>query len=109
MDVEALKSTFGYKEQDFIKFCNNNTSIPKGTFQIKKRGTSYYWYYTLSVQSNDRVKYLCKAYEGLENKLNSFELALKLLKNKYSNNMQDNFNAQIPSGDLKNKWTSIIK
>ena len=106
MDVEALKSTFGYKEQNFIKFCNNNTSIPKGTFQIKKRGTSYYWYYTLSVQSNDRVKYLCKAYEGLENKLNSFELALKLLKNKYSNNIQDDFNANIPLGDLKNKWTN---
>ena len=105
MDIEELKLKFGYKEQDSATFFINNVMVPKGTFQIKKRGASYYWYYTLSIKTNDRVKYLCKAYEGIENKLTSFESALKILKIKF-NNIIHPLNANTPTGELENKWAN---
>jgi len=99
------KEEFGFSDSEFIEFSEKNPSIPKGTFQVKKRGTSYYWYYTLSVNTTDRVKYLTKAYSD-KNKVSSFTLALKTLKSKYSINKINNFNSDIPPGDLNQKWTS---
>ena len=99
------KEEFGFSDSEFVEFSEKNPSIPKGTFQVKKRGTSYYWYYTLSINTTDRVKYITKAYSG-KNKVSSFTLALKTLKSKYSTNKINNFNSGIPPGDLNQKWTS---
>ena len=99
------KEEFGFSDSEFVEFSEKNPSIPKGTFQVKKRGTSYYWYYTLSINATDRVKYITKAYGG-KNKVSSFTLALKTLKSKYSTNKINNFNSGIPPGDLNQKWTS---
>jgi len=99
------KEEFGFSDSEFVEFSEKNPSIPKGTFQVKKRGTSYYWYYTLSINTTDRVKYLTKAYSN-KNKVSSFTLALKKLKSKYSTNKINNFNSDIPPGDLNQKWTS---
>ena len=65
------KEEFGFNDREFAQFREKNSSIPKGTFQVKKRGASYYWYYTLSVNTTDRVKYLTKAYQS-DNKVSSF-------------------------------------
>ena len=62
MDKEKLKSQFGYNDKAFSDLCKEYPKIPKGTFQIKKRGERYYWYYTLSIKIDNRVKYLSKAY-----------------------------------------------
>jgi len=99
------KEEFGFNNLEFIKFSEKYPHIPKGTFQVKKRGTSYYWYYTLSVNTTSRVKYLTKAYIS-DNKVSSFSLALKKLKSKYTTKNMDNFFSNIPLGDLQNKWTS---
>ena len=99
------KEEFGFNDREFTQFREKNSSIPKGTFQVKKRGASYYWYYTLSVNTTDRVKYLTKAYQS-DNQVSSFSLALEKLKLKYSIDNATNFELGIPSGDLNNKWTS---
>ena len=51
------KELFGYSAEVFDNFLLSNDSIPKGTFQIKKRGSGYYWYYTLSTNTTGRVKF----------------------------------------------------
>ena len=99
------KEEFGFNDREFTQFREKNSSIPKGTFQVKKRGASYYWYYTLSVNTTDRVKYLTKAYQS-DNQVSSFSLALEKLKLKYTIDNETNFELGIPSGDLNNKWTS---
>ena len=98
------KELFGYSAELFDNFLLSNDSIPKGTFQIKKRGTSYYWYYTLSINTTGRVKYISKAYESANDEKNSFILALSVLKEKFNNNI--NLVSNEPNGPLSNKWTS---
>ena len=61
MNIEDKREDFGYDENLFKNFLKDNPDIPKGTFQIKKRASSYYWYYTLSAKSDSRVKYISKA------------------------------------------------
>jgi succinate dehydrogenase / fumarate reductase flavoprotein subunit len=99
------KEKFGFNERKFTRFCEKNSSIPKGTFQVKKRGASYYWYYTLSINTTDRVKYLTKAFQS-DNQASSFSLALEKLKSKYSSDNENNFKSGIPPGNLNKKWTS---
>jgi len=99
------KEEFGFNDLEFVKFSEKHPHIPKGTFQVKKRGESYYWYYTLSVNTTSRVKYLTKAYIS-DNKISSFSLALKKLKSKYLPQSQSEFDSRIPPGDLHSKWTS---
>tara|TARA_B100001996_G_scaffold111086_1_gene84154 strand:- start:2579 stop:4744 length:2166 start_codon:yes stop_codon:yes gene_type:complete len=99
------KEEFGFNDLEFVKFSEKYPHIPKGTFQVKKRGVSYYWYYTLSVNTTSRVKYLTKAYIS-DNKISSFSLALKKLKSKYLPQSQSEFDSRIPPGDLHSKWTS---
>ena len=104
MGKDKLKESFGFNKKVLSDFLNKNQSIPKGTFQLKKRGSSYYWYYTLSINTTDRVKYLSKAYESINNKTSSFKVALENLSSKYNNLIH--FNSSIPSGKLQNKWTN---
>jgi succinate dehydrogenase / fumarate reductase flavoprotein subunit len=100
------REKFGYNENEFLEFCNENSNIPKGTFQIKKRGSSYYWYYTLSINVTDRVKYLSKAYVS-DGSISSFTFALKKLKSKHViDNNNNNFDSNVPAGDLASKWSS---
>ncbi len=99
MDTIELKEKFGYNANDFLNFFKENEDLPKGTFQIKKRGDSYYWYYTLSTASSDRVKYICKA-DGAE----SFQKALKSLPSKLSESSQTGLDSKVPPGPLESKW-----
>jgi len=99
------KEEFGFSDLEFVKFSEKHPHIPKGTFQVKKRGESHYWYYTLSVNTTSRVKYLTKAYIS-DNKISSFSLALEKLKSKYSSDNKGEFDSRIPPGDLNSKWTS---
>ena len=102
MDTLDLKEKYGYSVEKFLEFFKENPDFPKGSFQVKKRGESFYWYYTLSKSSSDRVKYVCKADDT-----NSFDCALSKLKNKFSKkeNCSKTLNPNIPKGELKNKWT----
>tara|TARA_B100001123_G_C15319194_1_gene1027327 strand:- start:711 stop:2882 length:2172 start_codon:yes stop_codon:yes gene_type:complete len=99
------KENFGYDSNLLKEFLNQNPKIPKGTFQLKKRGETYYWYYTLSINTANRVKYLVKAYEinGSQD-ITSFQLALNILKDKFNNRI--NLSANEPDGALKDKWTN---
>ena len=97
------KEDFGYDAKILDTFFDENGFIPKGTFQIKKRGSGYYWYYTLSVNTTGRVKYLSKAFEN-KNSENSFELALLALKEKFQTNI--NLSSNEPEGPLQQKWTN---
>ena len=99
------REEFGFSDLEFDKFSEKNPHIPKGTFQVKKRGASYYWYYTLSINTTGRVKYLIKAYTS-DNKISSFSLALEKLKSKYLSENNGDFNSRTPPGDLHRKWTS---
>ena len=99
------REEFGFSDLEFDKFSEKNPHIPKGTFQVKKRGSSYYWYYTLSINTTGRVKYLTKAYTS-DNKISSFSLALEKLKSKYLSENNSDFNSRTPPGDLHRKWTS---
>ena len=98
------KELFGYSAEVFNNFLLSNDSIPKGTFQIKKRGAGYYWYYTLSTNTTGRVKYLSKAFELKDNSENSFTLALDALKEKFQQNIKLQSNE--PEGPLTDKWTN---
>ena len=98
-----LKENFGYSRIILDDFLNENQNIPKGTFQLKKRGSNYYWYYTLSVNSSDRVKYLSKAYVASDKK-NSFKDALEVLRNKIVFKNTINLNSNVPDGSLNEKW-----
>ena len=62
MGNNIVKESFGYSARLLDTFFNKNDFVPKGTFQIKKRGSGYYWYYTLSTNTTGRVKYLSKAF-----------------------------------------------
>ena len=106
-DTLDTKEKYGYSVEKFIDFFAQNKKIPKGSFQLKKRGDLYYWYFTLSSNSKDRVKYLCKATEESVKGLTSFDIALSKLKDKFddSNDSSSSLNSNIPSGELKNKWT----
>ncbi len=97
------KEDFGYNAKILDTFFDENDFIPKGTFQIKKRGSGYYWYYTLSINTTGRVKYLSKAFEN-NNSENSFELALLALKEKFQTNI--NLSSNEPEGPLQQKWTN---
>ena len=99
MDVLDLKERFGYSVEKFIKFFNKNKNIPKGSFQIKKRGSSYYWYYTLSIARANRVKYICRAVDA-----NSFDAALVELVKKFQQ-QKPSLNDKIPKGPIEKKWT----
>ena len=102
MNTLDLKEKFGYSSDKFADFFRKNPNFPKGSFQVKQRGESYYWYYTLSTYTSDRVKYICKA-----DSPKSFTLALQKLEDKV-NTSADFFptlNANIPDGELENKWT----
>ena len=100
MDTLDLKEKYGYSVDAFLNFFDKNPDFPKGSFQIKKRGESYYWYYTLSTAKSDRVKYLCRAEDGL-----SFQNALKILLEKFRP-IQPGLNSNIPTGPLESKWTN---
>ena len=62
MGNNMSKEQYGYNASLLDKFLTENPHIPKGTFQIKKRNSNYYWYYTLSINTTNRVKYLSKAF-----------------------------------------------
>ena len=98
------KEQYGYNTSLLEKFLTKNPHIPKGTFQIKKRNSNYYWYYTLSINTTNRVKYLSKAYKSTGKDDSSFQLALNALKDKFNNQIQLNSNE--PKGALKDKWTN---
>ena len=105
MNNANLKFKFGYNDAALVEFSSRCDFVPKGTFQIKQRGAGYYWYYTLSIKTKDRVKYLCKAYEGKDNDLSSFDLALSLLERKYKTSHNQNpLQSNIPDGELQEKW-----
>ena len=106
MNTRDEKIKYGFCDAEFEIFCKKNPNIPKGTFQVKKRGSSYYWYYTLSTNTTDRVKYLSKAYENLnKEEASSFILALSKLKEKYTNDVED-LHSGAPEGNLSDLWTS---
>lgn len=92
------KEKHGYSVEKFLTFFEENKDLPKGSFQIKKRGESEYWYFTLSKAKSNRVKYICKA-DGKK----SFDLALNLLKEKFKPKNQS-LNSNIPAGPLESKW-----
>ena len=102
MDTLDLKEKYGYSVEKFLDFFKDNPDFPKGSFQVKKRGESFYWYYTLSTSSSDRVKYICKADNS-----NSFNQALDKLKEKLTDKgcYSKALNPNIPKGNLKDKWT----
>ena len=102
--MELKKEIYGFDPKILSDFLELNPSIPKGTFQIKKRGSSVYWYYTLSANTASRVKYLCKAYISKNNPHESFEIALKSLSQKFNYNIKLDSNE--PAGDLQSKWTN---
>jgi succinate dehydrogenase / fumarate reductase flavoprotein subunit len=104
MRNDITKENFGYNSQILDIFFKKNNFIPKGTFQIKKRGLCYYWYYTLSINTTGRVKYLSKAFDLKDNSENSFKLALKVLKKKFNKKIQLDSNE--PEGPLIDKWTN---
>ena len=106
MEKKDNKETFGFNIKKLQDFLNKNNKIPKGTFQIKKRGLSYYWYYTLSVNDTNRVKYLSKAYKKEGGQECSFTLALKNLRDKYYNKNVITLDPLVPNGELINKWIS---
>ena len=89
MDTLDLKEKYGYSVEKFLDFFKDNPDFPKGSFQVKKRGESFYWYYTLSTSSSDRVKYICKADSS-----NSFNEALDKLKYRESHGAQKNAHYQ---------------
>ena len=99
MEALELKEKFGYSVEKFLEFFKKNKKLPKGSFQIKKRNDSYYWYYALSKASSDRVKYLCKADSS-----NSFDVALNALNKKYLKFEKKALEANIPAGPLASKW-----
>tara|TARA_B100001287_G_scaffold276753_1_gene289189 strand:+ start:121 stop:2310 length:2190 start_codon:yes stop_codon:yes gene_type:complete len=105
-DTFDVRNNYGYTVEKFLAFFNKYPHIPKGSFQIKKRGDKDYWYFTLSAGSSDRVKYLCKAHTNKENDITSFEDALDKLKEKFQNknDKQNSLNSNVPDGELKNKW-----
>ena len=106
MNTRDEKIKYGFSDAEFEVFCKKNPNIPKGTFQVKKRGSSYYWYYTLSTNTTDRVKYLSKAYENSnKEEASSFILALSKLKEKYTNDVED-LHSGAPEGNLSDLWTS---
>ena len=85
MKLEQLKSQFGFDDNELSQFLEQNKDVPKGTFQIRQRGNKHYWYYTLSVNSTNRVKYLTQAYDSSNSKQKtSFTLALEKLADKFS-------------------------
>jgi len=102
MDTLDIKEKYGYSVEKFLDFFKENPDFPKGSFQVKKRGESFYWYYTLSTSSSDRVKYICKADSS-----NSFNQALDKLKEKLTDKgfYSKALNPNIPDGKLKDKWT----
>ncbi len=104
MRKDVLKEKFGFKAEILNNFLDKNPSIPKGTFQLKKRSSSYYWYYTLSANTTNREKYISKAFESQNNEECSFQSALEILKQKFTNRIT--LNANEPDGSLINKWTN---
>ena len=104
MGNNIVKESFGYNANLLDTFFNKYDFVPKGTFQIKKRGSGYYWYYTLSTNTTGRVKYLSKAFELKDGSENSFTLALDVLKGKFQNNIILQSNE--PDGPLTDKWTN---
>ena len=98
MSTLDKKENYGYTVEKFLKFFEENKDLPKGSFQVKKRGESEYWYFTLSKAKSNRVKYICKA-DGE----NSFDIALDVLKEKFKPKkalLKNN----IPEGPLETKW-----
>tara|TARA_Y100001968_G_scaffold173066_1_gene158469 strand:- start:13516 stop:15678 length:2163 start_codon:yes stop_codon:yes gene_type:complete len=104
--MQKLKLKFGFDNDLLVIFLKNNPSIPKGTFQIRQRSSSYYWYYTLSIGVSNRVKYLTKAYAARKNDKTSFMLALEVLKTKYAEDWGPSLNPAVPDGPLESKWTN---
>jgi succinate dehydrogenase / fumarate reductase flavoprotein subunit len=104
MSKDELKQKFGFNPEILNNFLDQNPSIPKGTFQLKKRSTSYYWYYTLSANTTNREKYISKAFQSKNNEKCSFQSALAILKQKFNNHIT--LNANEPDGSLINKWTN---
>ena len=104
MQKNIQKKDFGYSKSVLKTFCEANAHIPKGTFQVKKRGSSYYWYYTLSTNEPGRVKYLTKAYNA--NGTNSFRVALEKLNSIFTTTNNNTLKSHVPKGDLNKKWTS---
>ena len=76
MSDSINKQEYGFNPLEFEGFCDKNPNIPKGTFQIKQRGSSYYWYYTLSINTADRVKYLSKAFKTTNGKNKIINIAI---------------------------------
>ena len=102
MNDVKLKSKFGFNPNLLKSFLAKNPDIPKGTFQIRKRGANYYWYYTLSVGVSDRVKYLCKAIES--DSQEHFLYVLDCLKEVF---IQSHFlHSNVPDGNIHEKWTN---
>ena len=106
MKLEELKSQFGFDDNELSQFLEQNKDVPKGTFQIRQRGNKHYWYYTLSVNSTNRVKYLTQAYDSSNSKQKtSFTLALEKLADKFSGENQYNLDSGAPDCEISQKWT----
>ncbi len=78
---------FGY-ENSLHQHYIDSGKIPKGTFQVKKRNTNYYWYYTLSKGKN-RTKYICSVnWDGKDS--DSFKNAINITEKKLKEDSQSN-------------------
>ena len=83
---KSLMKSFGWSETNenyFKKYNQDLYKNNKGTFQIQIRsGNIWYWFFKLS-SGDDRLKYLCKCFEGVDNVYpNSFDKACDVLKKK---------------------------
>tara|TARA_B100000609_G_scaffold118663_1_gene94495 strand:+ start:5562 stop:7730 length:2169 start_codon:yes stop_codon:yes gene_type:complete len=104
MRKDYSKEDFGYNEVAFKNFLDSHPDVPKGTFQVKQRSSSHYWYYTLSTNTTSRVKYISKASENKGKQENTFDNALQILKNKFNSDIKLKSNE--PKGKLSEKWTN---
>ena len=106
MKLEDLRSQFGFNDSELSQFLNKHIAVPKGTFQIRQRGNKHYWYYTLSVNSTNRVKYLSQAYKSSESKeKTSFTIALEKLAEKFSEVDSHKLESGAPDCEISQKWT----
>ncbi len=90
MEQSKLKKKYGWSEELENFFVHSNQILKteyKGSFRIKKHNDSYFWYYRLSTNSNNRDKYLCSVEpKEKEPKQSSFEYCCELLLSKLKSN-----------------------
>ena len=103
-NTKKTKYDYGYSEEIKETYFQFNPTSRKGSFQLLKKKNDWYWYFLLSGSGGNRLKYICKTFEGKVNGKTSFQYCLDVLSQKQLEDFQPKLQSSMRIGKLIDEY-----